>query len=93
MICKIVFIKFLIKNMFEKSVELNMTNVRGVGLNRFVVNELDFNIFALTFLFNLTTPTLNLTGNHEANGVIGIIPFIGEGPFKYKLHSPKLFLS
>lgn len=72
--------------MCSNSVELHMSNVRGVGLNRFVVNELDFNIFAMSFLFNLATPTLTLTGDHVANGVVGgIIPFIGEGPFKYKM--------
>lgn len=61
-----------------------MSNVRGVGLNRFVVNELDFNLFALSFLFNLTTPTLTLTGDYVANGMVGgTIPFIGQGPFKY----------
>lgn len=71
------------KKHFPTSVELRMSNVRGVGLNRFVVNELDFNILALSFLFNLTTPTLTLSGNHVANGTVGgIIPFIGEGPFK-----------
>lgn len=68
--------------------DLHLSNVRGVGLNRFVVNELDFNIFAMTFLFDLTTPTLTLSGDHVANGMAGgVIPFIGEGPFKYKLHS------
>lgn len=60
-----------------------MTNVRGVGLNQFVVNELDFNILALSFLFNLTTPTLTLSGDYVAHGIVsGVIPFIGEGPFK-----------
>ncbi|KAJ6642544.1 hypothetical protein Bhyg_07496, partial [Pseudolycoriella hygida] len=70
-------------------VELVMTNVQGIGLNQFVVNELDFNIFALSFLFNLTTPTLTLTGDHVANGIVaGVIPFIGEGPFNIILHNP-----
>lgn len=61
-----------------------MSNVSGVGLNQFAVNEVDFNILALSFLFNLTTPTLTLSGDYVANGVVsGVIPFIGEGPFKY----------
>lgn len=63
-----------------------MTNVSGVGLNKFVVNYLDFNLFELSFFFNLSTPTLTLRGDYVANGIVsGIIPFIGEGPFKYKI--------
>ncbi|KAG4070987.1 hypothetical protein HA402_001424 [Bradysia odoriphaga] len=69
-------------------IELHLSNVRGVGLNRFVVNELDFNIFTLSFLFNLTTPTLTLSGDYVADGVVsGVIPFIGEGPFNIIIHN------
>lgn len=68
--------------------ELHLSNVRVVGLSRFVVNELDFNNSALSIWLNLTTPTLKLSGDHVANGIVGgFIPFIGEGQFKYELHS------
>lgn len=61
-----------------------MKNITIVGLSAFTINAVDFNIFGMEFLLDLTVPTLALTGNYEADGFIGkLFPFKGKGPFEY----------
>lgn len=62
---------------------MKLLNVRGVGANKFIVNDADFNIIGLRFVLDLTVPQLTITGEHISNGLIaGIFPMKGEGPFK-----------
>lgn len=61
---------------------MTLLNVRGVGANKFIVNDADFNILTLRYVLDLTVPELIITGEHISKGLIGgVFPMTGEGPF------------
>lgn len=61
----------------------SLTDLNVDGLQEFIVNELDINIVAFPYLFDITIPQLNTSGNYVVDGSMGgLIPMFGEGPFE-----------
>lgn len=63
------------------SANFTLTDVRGVGGNEFIVNDVDFNIIGLSFLVDLTVPKLQMSGNFVGVGQMFIMSIEGRGPF------------
>lgn len=64
---------------------MNMSNVRVIGLNRFVVDDAKFALVGLKFLLNISISTpLEVTGDYKSDGnVVGMFMMKGQGPFRY----------
>lgn len=63
-----------------------LTDVTAIGLNEFIVNDVDFRTLDLTFNIDLTIPELIIWGQFTANGLMaGVFPMNGNGPFKYNI--------
>lgn len=64
------------------SANITLTDVRGVGGNEFIVNDVDFHIVGMRFLVDLTVPKLQMSGNFVSVGQMFIMSIEGRGPFK-----------
>lgn len=70
--------------MFMIRYSINLTNVRAVGLKKFVLDDADLQLAGLVFNMQLSVPTaLAITGNYESDGhVAGMLSIKGSGPFR-----------
>lgn len=60
-----------------------LTDVTAIGLNEFIVNDVDFRTLDLTFNIDLTIPELTIWGQFTSAGLMaGVFPMNGKGPFK-----------
>lgn len=66
-----------------------MRNVDVLGLDGFIINNVDFVLFPLHFHFDFTFPVMTLVGTHRTIAQIaGVIPvpISGEGPFSMRIN-------
>lgn len=69
-----------------------MRSVLVHGLDRFIINSVDFNILRLNFDFDFTFPVLTLRGTHRTTARIAgtvPVPIVGDGPFSMVLRGTR----